>query len=139
MAFQSQPVMHQQFHFNQLFCRIKLFRPFNNFFLKVNKDRWTKTISWPFTLEQQVTRQFVNVSMTRNKNESLRGVGMQGWSVKFCCCQVGVIVKWWKIQMLVVVKLTISQIQMVGGGIVNRRKYQMCQVSNRCFCQISRF
>ena len=21
---------------------------------------------------------------------------MQGWSVKFCCCQVGVIVEWWK-------------------------------------------
>ena len=41
--------------------------------------------------------------------------------------------------MLVVVKLTISQIQMVGGGIVNRRKYQMVEVSNRRFCQISRF
>ena len=41
--------------------------------------------------------------------------------------------------MLVVVKLTISQIQMVGGGIVNRKKYQMVEVSNSRFCQISRF
>ena len=41
--------------------------------------------------------------------------------------------------MLVVVKLTISQIQMVGGRIVNRRKYHMLEVSNRRFCQISCF
>ena len=41
--------------------------------------------------------------------------------------------------MLVVVKLMISQIKMVGGGIVNRKKYQMVEVSKRRFCQISHF